>query len=112
MKIDQERSDLSHNDKSNLSDPSNYAVTLFAEQIKLLYLQANKALIASLLVSLACVVVFWERLPQSMLIGWFAAIIVLSATRFLLIISYHRKKPSAVESIRWGYYFIATLGKL
>lgn len=109
MKIDQDRSDLSHNDKSNLSDSFNYSVTLFAEQIKLLYLQANKALIASLLVSLACVIVFWERLPQSMLIGWFAAIILLSVTRFLLVISYHRKKPSDAESIRWGHYFIATL---
>lgn len=59
-----ERSDSVAKDKINVSDQSKHSVTLLAEQIKLLYLQASKALVASLLVSSACVFVFGISYPS------------------------------------------------
>lgn len=103
---EKEQPDLVAKDEISVSGQSKHSTTLLAEQIKLLYLQANKALVASLLVSSACVIIFWDQLSQPILIGWFLAIAILSIARSFLVISYNREKPSDAELIRWGNYFI------
>ncbi len=110
MKIDEKRSDLNHLDKNHLSDQSNRSTALLAEQIKLLYFQTNKALIASLLVSFACILILWSHISQPILLSWFAAICLLTFARFLLTVTYFRKNLNNETSLQWGNYFLVGIG--
>jgi len=110
MKIDEKQSDLNHLDKNHLPDQSNHSIALLAEQIRLLYFQTNKALIASLLVSFACIFILWDHISQPILLGWFSAICLLTFARFLLAVTYFRKNPDNEASLQWGHYFLVGIG--
>lgn len=110
MKFNEKQSNLNHLDKNHISDQSNRSVALLAEQIKLLYFQTNKALIASLLVSFACVFILWDHISQSILLIWFSAICLLTFARFLLAVTYFRKSPNNEASPQWGNYFLVGIG--
>lgn len=79
---------------------------ILAEQIKLLYQQANSAFIATLLIAPALVAAFWSYAPQNWLLAWLTAIYILTFIRFLLVKAYFRKKPSIMGSTAWGRLFI------
>lgn len=85
---------------------SNHAAELLAEQIKLLYQQASKALIVSLIIAAALTFVFWNLAAKIWLVSWLAAIYLLTFARFLLVKSYFRKKPAIAESPVWGRRFL------
>ena len=85
---------------------SNHSTALLAEQIKLLYQQAPKALIVTLITSAALAVIFWNHVAKDWLLGWLIAIYLLTFTRFLLVRSYFRKKPTVAESAIWGRKFL------
>ena len=57
---------------------SNHTAELLAEQIKLLYQQAPKALIVSLIIAAALTFVFWNLVAKIWLVGWLAAIYLLT----------------------------------
>jgi diguanylate cyclase (GGDEF)-like protein/PAS domain S-box-containing protein len=106
MKNDYKQS-MSDNCNENAKfQQSDHSAALIAEQIKLLYRQANKGLLATLIISLALVFVFFNYIAKYWLIAWLAAIYLLTAIRFLLIRSYFRKNPSASESVIWGRLFV------
>lgn len=86
---------------------SNHSAALLAEQIKLLYQQATKALFATLIISTALVFVFWNYISKDWLLSWLAATYLLTLIRFLLVRSFFRKDPSVTESVTWGHLFIS-----
>lgn len=96
------------NSQSKNSDyqQPNLPTAILAEQIKLLYQQANKALLATVILSTVLAFVFWGYVPEQWLLGWLAGIYLLTASRFLLVKSYFRNIPTIEESIAWGRYFI------
>ena len=97
---------VSHQHDNNLKFPSsNYAAEILAEQIKLLYLQSKTAILATLFLSLVLVFVLWDYVPKNWLLGWSAALYLLTFIRFLLVWSYFRRNPSVVESVIWGRLF-------
>ncbi len=85
---------------------SDHAAELLAEQIKLLYQQAPKALIVSLIIAAALTFVFWNLVAKIWLVSWLAAVYLLTFARFLLVKSYFRKKPAITESPVWGRRFL------
>jgi diguanylate cyclase (GGDEF)-like protein/PAS domain S-box-containing protein len=97
---------VSHQHDNNLKFPSsNHAAEILAEQIKLLYLQSKTAILATLFLSLVLVFVLWDYVPKNWLLGWSAALYLLTFIRFLLVWSYFRRNPSVVESVIWGRLF-------
>ena len=86
--------------------PTNQSLALLTEQVKLLYQQAPKALIVTLIVATALVYVYWDYVVREWLAGWLAAIYLLTSIRFLLIRSYFRIKPPMTDSARWGRWFM------
>ncbi|PTQ86681.1 EAL domain-containing protein [Nitrosomonas ureae] len=90
----------------NSQSPSpNRSGALLAEQIKLAYQQAPKALFVTLIVATMLAYIFWELVGKNWLLGWVAAIYALTFVRFLMVKAYFRKKPSAAESVIWGQQF-------
>jgi diguanylate cyclase (GGDEF)-like protein/PAS domain S-box-containing protein len=96
------------NSQSRNSDyqQSNLPAAILAEQIKLLYQQANKALLATVILSTVLAFVFWSYVPKQWLLGWLTGIYLLTACRFLLVRFYLSNIPSIERSITWGRYFI------
>lgn len=94
-----------HNEDSQLQQ-SDYSAALLAEQIKLLYQQAVSALLGTLFIAMALVLVFWSYSPKSWLLGWLTAVFLLTFIRFLLVRAYFRKNPSVAESTVWGCLFM------
>ncbi|MBS0424240.1 MAG: EAL domain-containing protein [Proteobacteria bacterium] len=89
---------------------NNHSTALLAEQVKLLYQQAPKALVVTLIIAAALAFVFWNYVTKEWIMGWVAAICFLTLGRFLLIRSYFRKHPAASESVIWGRrFFVGTL---
>ncbi len=106
MKNDYMESKFNHHTMDSRFQHSNHAAELLAEQIKLLYQQAPKALIVSLIIAAALTFVFWNLVAKIWLVGWLAAICLLTFARFLLVKSYFRKKPTFLESPVWGRRFL------
>lgn len=86
--------------------PTNQSLALLTEQVKLLYQQTPKALIVTLIVATALVYVYWDYVVREWLVGWLAAIYLLTSVRFLLVRSYFRIKPLMTDSVRWGRWFM------
>ncbi|MBL8498761.1 EAL domain-containing protein [Nitrosomonas sp. JL21] len=86
-----------------------HATGLLAEQIKLLYQQASKAHLATLIISPAFAFISWKYFPSSWLLSWVMAIYALALGRQLLIHFYFHKKPSAIESVLWGRLFVGAV---
>ncbi|MDO8335132.1 MAG: EAL domain-containing protein [Nitrosomonas sp.] len=96
------------NSQSRNSDyqQPNLPTAILAEQIKLLYQQANKALLATVILSTVLAFVFWGYVPEQWLLSWLVGIYLLTVCRFFLVKSYFRNNPSIEESIAWGRFFI------
>lgn len=93
-----------HNADSHFHQ-NNHSIALLAEQIKLLYQQAPKALAVTLVIAAALAFIFWNHVAKEWIIGWLTAIYLLTFARFLLIGYYFRTNPAASESAIWGRRF-------
>jgi len=96
----------SHCHDNDLRFPlSDHAAEILAEQIKLLYQQSKTSFLATLFLSMVLVFVLWDYVSKNWLLGWLAAVYLLTFIRFLLVWSYFRRNPSVVESATWGRLF-------
>ncbi len=94
-----------HPANSRFKQPD-HSAALLAEQVKLLYQQAPKALIVTLIIAAAFTFIFWNLVAKVWLVSWLAAIYLLTFSRFLLIRTYFQSEPTIVESPTWGRRFL------
>lgn len=106
MKDDSDSSGLDHGLEPVQSQSPEYKSARYAEQIKLLYLQANKALLTTLIIATTLTLIFWEHVPPVRAVAWLAAIFLLTLGRFILIRSYFRTDPAVETAFLWGQRFI------
>lgn len=98
---------MNHSNNDSRCSASDHAATIHSEQIKLLYLQAASLFLATLIIAPILVSVLWSYVPENWLVGWLATVYILTFVRFLLALSYFRKKPSVTESVIWGRLFVS-----
>jgi diguanylate cyclase (GGDEF)-like protein/PAS domain S-box-containing protein len=77
---------------------------LAAARIAALFGMARPAYVASIALSALLLLVLWEAFPAALLIGWFAAILALTAVRIGLQRAYERN-PQARPPERWETLF-------
>lgn len=94
-----------HNNDARIT-VSDHAATIHSEQIKLLYQQTTSSFLATLILAPVLVSVLWGYVTESWLVSWLTAVYILTFARFLLVLSYFRKKPSVTESVTWGRHFV------
>lgn len=92
----------------NFPSPSDHSTELLAEQIKLLYQQAPKALGVTLIIATLLTGIFWESIAHNGPMIWLAIIYLLTFARFLLVRSFFRQQPSSASSLLWGRYFLVS----
>ncbi len=109
MKNDHKGSTLDDHNEDSQFQQSNYSAALLAEQIRLLYQQAVSALLGTLCIAMALVLVFWNYAPKSWLLGWLTTVCLLTSIRFLLVRSYFRENPPVAESTAWGRLFVLSV---
>ncbi|MGV8711598.1 MAG: EAL domain-containing protein [Nitrosomonas sp.] len=100
---------MGHYIKNPSPQQVDHATGLLAEQVKLLYQQASKAHLATLIISPAFAFISWNYFPSNWLLSWVLAVYLLALARQSLIHFYFHKKPSAVESLLWGRLFIGAV---
>ncbi len=106
MKDDSGISGLNHESRRDQTGTPEYQSACYAEQIKLLYLQANKALLATLIIASILSLIFWRHISPSWNLSWLTAIFLLTLGRFNLIRSYFRADPTVEAAPLWGQRFI------
>ncbi|RCV91501.1 putative bifunctional diguanylate cyclase/phosphodiesterase [Billgrantia montanilacus] len=78
---------------------------LVHEQVRLLYERLWQPVLASVLGACLLVAAMWPLLPATLLIGWLAALVVVSAGRLGLAWYYHCLPASRRRQRRWLYRF-------
>ncbi len=106
MKSDPKESTLHCPNIDSRLTVSDHAAGIHSGQVKLLYQQTASSLPATLIIAAVLVSVLWDVVSESWLIGWLAAICVLTFVRYLLVLFYFRKNPSVTESVVWGRFFV------
>lgn len=106
MKNDPQESTFHQSNNDSGFSASDHAAGVHSGQIKLLYQQTTSSLPATLIIASVLVSVLWDVVSESWLIGWLAAICILTFVRYLLVLFYFRKNPSVSESVIWGRLFV------
>jgi signal transduction histidine kinase/CheY-like chemotaxis protein len=76
--------------------------TVRSEEIRALFEQSGPVLWANVGVSAIVVSTLWNDAPQGRLLGWFGAIVGMTAVRFLFQRHYRREEPGDGEVESWG----------
>ncbi|EWH00998.1 putative bifunctional diguanylate cyclase/phosphodiesterase [Halomonas sp. BC04] len=78
---------------------------LVQEQVHLLYERLWQPVLASVMGACLLVAAMWPLLPATLLVGWLAALVVVSCSRLGLAWYYHRLSASRRRQRRWLYRF-------
>ena len=90
-------------------DQENHRQILLAEQVKLLRATLPTALMTVLVVASVLVAVQWHLIDHRILLGWMAAIVVITAVRAVLFLR-RPDDPAAIDNRRWvRHFFVGTL---
>ncbi len=106
MKNDPQESASYQSNSDSEFPASDHAAEIHSEQVKLLFQQTTSSLPATLIIAAVLASVLWDVVSESWLISWLAAVCMLTFVRYLLVLSYFRKNPSASESVIWGRLFV------
>jgi signal transduction histidine kinase/CheY-like chemotaxis protein len=77
------------------------------EQIRTLYRQTETVLLANCVNALIVSALLWTSTSHALLVGWLAAMGVVSLARLILARRYRRVAPSAVDARAWGSRSVA-----
>lgn len=80
---------------------------IFAELVKLLYVQAKGAILGALVTASCLVIGLYQHVPNSLLFSWFSILILISLARIQIVNIYLRAKPSCRDAIYWRNIFLA-----
>lgn len=81
-----------------------------AEQIRLLYQQANSSLAATLIVATAVSALLYGKLPELGWAIWYGLLLAVTLSRFILVRRYLSISPASENAPAWEKYFIFGAG--
>lgn len=76
------------------------------EQIRTLYRQAPGNFLVSLVAGTVVIMVLHGHAPAHRLWGWYAALVLLTAVRFGLLLRFQRISPARLNPRNWGYAYV------
>ena len=89
---------------------NNRSEAIFAEQTRHLFGNATLALAAHVVNGLLAVAVLWEVVSHVLLIAWYCSLLLVTAARFFLILSYRADPSAKSRPQRWtNLYIIGSL---
>lgn len=80
-----------------------------ADKLRLLYHQSFPALFVSILVASLLCLMLWDEVPDSLLVGWWSAIVASACLRLGLFVAYFRLDPGVDHLPGWERPYAATL---
>ena len=87
------------------ADLSQHQLNIKAELIKVLYQQANTALIGVVATATGIAYIFYNEVPVTLVGGWLAIIYLLSFIRYISIKKFKAAKKTSSSIIQWGWLF-------
>ena len=75
------------------------------EQVRSLYQQSPFIYLGILFAMTIVAAFFWNRADRALLIGWIAAIVILTLARTVMVLWFRKRNPQDDQAIGWGYAF-------
>jgi len=82
---------------------------LYAEQVRLLYRNAQVGIIATFINAPVLAFILRSVVPHRVLAAWLVCILLISIARFVQIIWFRRVQPESPDVGRWGTWFVIGL---
>ena len=79
---------------------------LKAEQVRLLYEAMPASIIATLINATILVIIEWEVIEHTVLIGWLVSLLIITAARTFITVAYNRAQSEPQETSRWESFFV------
>jgi len=97
--------------KSDISDAQDKVIRarIRAEQVRMLFKQAPRAIFLSIVVAGMVCAVLWAATDHALLISWFAIIIVLALVGLGLVLAYRRRKDDESGVPMWERRFVLSV---
>lgn len=89
--------------------PLEFDTCLRISKVQLLYRQAIPAMALSVVAAAIVCMMLWPAADRGLLIGWFAATVVVALGRSAIVFRYHVRRPSELDCLRWERPFLASL---
>ncbi len=83
-----------------------FEASVRSEEVRALYAQSGPVLLANVAVASLVTATLWQTTPRWQLLGWFAALLLLSAARVALLRRFRLAAPAAPEAT-WGRRFVS-----
>ena len=80
-----------------------------ADKLRLLYQQSFPAVFLSLASALLLAIILWPHTEQTVLLGWLGALIIASAARVVLFMTYRHSPPEGMSILSWERPYLTTL---
>lgn len=88
---------------------NDHASQIRGEQATLLYGQANTGFIATLLISLVLVIIFWDIVPHPSLLGWLFSLYAITFLRLLQVVRFKRSVVEPHDAQSWINHFVLSI---
>ncbi|RCX32726.1 signal transduction histidine kinase [Thioalbus denitrificans] len=82
-----------------------HAAELLAARVSMLYDQAAKGFLATLVAAAVLAFLLVERLDYARVTGWLLAVVFIIAARYATLVAYRRTRPGPGEAARWMQRF-------
>ena len=80
-----------------------------ADKLQLLYRQSFPAVLVSVITAVILSTILWTHVEQTLLFTWLGCVLLSSAFRLALFISYYRTSPDSVSVLAWEKPYVITL---
>ena len=84
----------------------NNSLRIFAEQVRLLYVNSTIPILVSISVAVILCWTLWDTVDTTILVGWFSLFFIISTLRLLLLYRFHRCKPETENIRKWHLHFL------
>ncbi len=84
----------------------NNSLRIFAEQVRLLYVNSTVPICVSISVGIIVCWTLWDKADTAILTGWLGLFLIISTFRILLLYLFYKHKPGTAHIRNWHLYFL------
>ena len=89
-----------------MSNSENNSLGIFAEQVRLLYVNSTIPILVSIAVAVILCWTLWDKADTTILVGWFSLFFIVSALRLVLLYRFYTHEPETGNIRKWHLHFL------
>ncbi len=89
-----------------MDNSENNSLKIFAEQVRLLYVNSTIPIFVSVSVGVIVCWTLWDTADNTILAGWLSLFLSISTFRLLLLYLFYKQRPATADIRKWHLYFL------